>query len=354
LENFLYERKDSDFLKLIDFGFSKIWEKNTRMELSCGTLSYAAPEVLHKNYTSQCDLWSLGVIVFILLVGYMPFAGKSEMKQISMIKSGSYIMRKERWDKVSKTAFDFVAKLLIVDPEKRLTAPQALEHPWIQNREAVPEEGVDRQIVESLCNFAHQQKFRRDCMKLMAWSLTAEERAQVREAFLELDTTNSGTVKVTDLKRILEENFDVPEDEILQVRYCMSEGCDLQDEACEISYSEFLAAMMSSRIQLHDTLLKETFRRFDLESTGHISKDDLVKVLGEDADVSTIMAAVDANHDGEISIEEFIGYLKNGAIQDNSLEAVERALSREILANAVAPRLRKRDRVKTWFASLFG
>ena len=71
LENFLYENKNSDFLKLIDFGFSKVWAKNTKMELSCGTLSYAAPEVLAKSYTSQCDLWSLGVIVFILLVSYL-------------------------------------------------------------------------------------------------------------------------------------------------------------------------------------------------------------------------------------------------------------------------------------------
>jgi len=62
LENFLYESKGSDHLKLIDFGFSHIWEPNTTMALSCGTLSYVAPEVLRKKYTSQCDMWSLGVI----------------------------------------------------------------------------------------------------------------------------------------------------------------------------------------------------------------------------------------------------------------------------------------------------
>merc|ERR1719203_1332496 len=97
LENFLYEKKDSDFLKLIDFGFSKIWEKNTKMELSCGTLSYVAPEVLGKSYTSQCDLWSLGVVVFILLAGYMPFDG-SDSHQIVLIKSGLYNMQGKRWE----------------------------------------------------------------------------------------------------------------------------------------------------------------------------------------------------------------------------------------------------------------
>merc|ERR1719265_2947488 len=85
LENFLYESTTSDHLKLIDFGFSKIWEPNTRMALSCGTLAYVAPEVLDKSYTSQCDLWSLGVVVFILLVGYMPFAG-TESHQVQMIR----------------------------------------------------------------------------------------------------------------------------------------------------------------------------------------------------------------------------------------------------------------------------
>merc|ERR1719230_1397746 len=95
LENFLYEKKDGNHLKLIDFGFSKVWQRNTKMDLSCGTLSYVAPEVLEKDYTSQCDLWSLGVIVFILLVGYMPFHG-TEGSQIKNIKAGSYSVKPDK------------------------------------------------------------------------------------------------------------------------------------------------------------------------------------------------------------------------------------------------------------------
>merc|ERR1712183_1203924 len=81
LENFMYELPDNDHLKLIDFGFSRFWEPGNAvavMALSCGTLSYVAPEILNKNYTSQSDLWSLGVIAFILLFGYMPFTGAEE------------------------------------------------------------------------------------------------------------------------------------------------------------------------------------------------------------------------------------------------------------------------------------
>jgi len=89
LENFLYEKQGSNHLKLIDFGFSKVWNPNNKMRMSCGTLSYVAPEVLKKSYTSQCDMWSLGVIAFILLVGYMPFSGAEE-QQTKDIMAGKF------------------------------------------------------------------------------------------------------------------------------------------------------------------------------------------------------------------------------------------------------------------------
>lgn len=351
LENFLYENKNSDFLKLIDFGFSKVWAKNTKMELSCGTLSYAAPEVLAKSYTSQCDLWSLGVIVFILLVGYMPFAGSDERKQIHMIRSGTYLVKKERWAKVSSLASDFVKKLLVVDPDVRMTAPQALEHPWIKNHEDACSDCIDEAMVASLCDFAKSQSFRRSCMKLMAWSLTAPERAQVRDAFMALDTGSTGTIRISDLKQILEENFHLPEEEQQHVFNAFSDSDD------DIQYSEFLAAMMASRIALHDELLKDAFRRFDTENSGYIRREDLFKVLESESEALQVMKELDVNQDGKISYEEFIGYLKNGSAADNDLEAAERAISREIICrhrnDGSEPKLRKRDKLKGMFNRMF-
>ncbi|CAJ1342242.1 unnamed protein product [Effrenium voratum] len=350
LENFLYENKDSDFLKLIDFGFSKVWAKNTKMELSCGTLSYAAPEVLAKSYTSQCDLWSLGVIVFILLVGYMPFAGSDERKQIQMIRTGAYQVKKDRWAKVSALATEFVSKLLVVDPDQRMTAPQALEHPWIKNMDSVCAECIDTAMVTSLCDFAKAQSFRRSCMKLMAWSLTAPERAQVRDAFMALDKNSTGTITVSDLKAILQDNFQLGEEDQENV---FSAFADSEDD--EIHYSEFLAAMMASRIALHDELLKDAFRRFDIENSGYIRKDDLLQVLECETEVTQVMRELDVNGDGKISYEEFIGYLKNGSADDDTIEAAERAISREIVIRHRddEPRLRKRDKLKGMFTRMF-
>ena len=122
------------------------------------------------------------MIVFILLVGYMPFAGNDERKQIQTIRSGHYIVKKDRWAKVSSQASDFVQKLLVVDPDVRMNAPAALEHPWIKNLEHANTDCIDEAMVMSLCDFAKSQNFRRSCMKLMAWSLTASERPPSKAA----------------------------------------------------------------------------------------------------------------------------------------------------------------------------
>merc|ERR1740138_1672011 len=102
---------------MIDFGFSKFYDNNTRgrMRTSCGTLAYVAPEVLKKSYTSQCDLWSMGVIVFILLSGRMPFHGDSE-EQITDIKKGKYTFKADYWSNVSQAAIGFIKAMLEVDP----------------------------------------------------------------------------------------------------------------------------------------------------------------------------------------------------------------------------------------------
>lgn len=309
LENFLYESKDSEYLKLIDFGFSKIWSPDTKMNVSCGTLSYLAPEVISKSYTSKCDIWSLGVITFVLLVGYMPFSG-SEHEQIQAIKEGKYEVRLHLWDKVSEEAWMFVKKCLVVNPDYRLSAEQALNDKWILQRHGEHSNShFDASIADSLCKFAHASHFRRACLSVMAWSLTNQERAEVREAFIELDLDHTGVIKLVDLKDVLEKKFKVENSEIQSI----CEAVDMNHHDF-IHYSEFLAAMVSKRIYMHDDLLASTFRRFDQNNSGFITPEDLVAVLGESLDgedVNRMMEEVPVYTNGKISYKEFIRYLKD-------------------------------------------
>jgi len=331
LENFLYEKPDSDFLKLIDFGFSKVWNSSTKMKMSCGTLAYVAPEVLGKSYTDKCDMWSLGVVVFIILCGYMPFSG-SEQAQQTQIKSGKFTV-KDGFKNLSPLASDFITKLILVDPTKRMSAEEALKHDFITKRsdlaKAAETAEVDASVVSSLQQFAHASKFKRACLSAMAWSLTNEERMVLRKSFMAIDTSNNGVITLAEFKAVVEEHFEVSDDKVNEMFASMDTS-----STEEIHYTDFLAAMVASRVQMHDHLLKSAFKRFDADNTGFITAEDLKVVLGETyegTEVTALLAEADVDHDGKISYEEFIAFVKSdGAQETRATEVAHSVIDKQI------------------------
>ncbi|KAK7496091.1 hypothetical protein BaRGS_00012792 [Batillaria attramentaria] len=133
-ENLLYESMtDGCKLKIADFGLSRIIEPEIQMSTVCGTPGYCAPEVLRgEPYTQAVDLWSVGVITYILLCGYEPFFAEDEAQMYRMIIKGQYTFDEQYWGEISENAKDFVCKLLVLDPKKRPTAADALKHPWVR------------------------------------------------------------------------------------------------------------------------------------------------------------------------------------------------------------------------------
>ena len=132
-ENFLlYKEDDSSHIKLIDFGLAKRVVPNEIMNKPNGTPYYIAPEVLKGSYTTQCDVWSMGVIMYIMLCGKPPFGGRKKKDIINNVLNGSYSMKSEVWTTVSSDAKDLIGKLLERSADMRLTAQEAFEHPWIQ------------------------------------------------------------------------------------------------------------------------------------------------------------------------------------------------------------------------------
>jgi calcium-dependent protein kinase len=273
-----------------------------------GTLPYLAPEVLNHNYTSQCDLWSLGVIVYTLLAGHMPFPGSSP-SMMQRINEGKFHMKHERWRTVSKEAKSFVKSLLHVDPDRRLSAPTALQHAWLAHRRLETKKvEVDSGVINALRDFSYASEFRRCCMMLMAWCLSNEERATVRQYFLALDRNKHGTIILPELKRAMQEaKHGTPEKEVRQ----MFDTLDFNSDE-EIQYSDFLAAMLNTRIQLSDSLLLSAFKRFDADHSGYITVDNVQTVMGHTFDAKKARALIrEADHtmDGQISYQEFVMYV---------------------------------------------
>lgn len=171
-------------------------------------------------------------------------------------------------------------------------------------------------------------------MGVMAWSLSTEERKQVRDAFLELDTSRSGTITLPEFKQALHSKFKL-NDEALEKAFKALDA----NHTDEIHYSEFLAAMVSSRVALHDGLLKETFRRFDTDSSGSITVENLREVLGESFEgheVEELIAEADMAKDGKISYEEFITYLRGGmgSVKDDHAHAAARVIDKVLKKQA--------------------
>ncbi|KAL9188089.1 hypothetical protein ACHAXT_006467 [Thalassiosira profunda] len=142
-ENILFETKDEDSpIQIIDFGLARRhYGGEPPMSTILGTPYYIAPEVLKKRYGKECDLWSVGVIAYILMVGYPPFNGASNEEIHRSVLGGRYRFHSEDWKDISPEARDFVKRLLQKDPRKRMTAEEALCHPWLvrHNAEALLE-----------------------------------------------------------------------------------------------------------------------------------------------------------------------------------------------------------------------
>lgn len=150
-ENILLNRDSNDpKVTLIDFGTAATLAPGKKFTIRFGTSYYIAPEVLKFSYDEKCDIWSVGVILYLMLVGYPPFNGKDEKKIQEAIKKGRYQLTEDEWANISPEAKDLVAGMLEYNPRQRMSALEALKHPWI--KEHTKNEVNERLIRTTLIN----------------------------------------------------------------------------------------------------------------------------------------------------------------------------------------------------------
>lgn len=313
LENYMYEKKNGEHLKLIDFGFSKICTTRSTMHDVLGSVPYMAPEVFLSSYTSQCDMGSLGVTAHVLLLGKFPFSPKKGTSQLkSEILRGDWRKTGDKWNRISRVAQQFLEGLIVVDANARMTASHALNHAFLVDD--APGSCIDNSTAQALVSFSKATKFQRACRSMLAWSLTNEDRAKVRNQFNAIDTNRSGTITMGELKSVLANELNLHGDEEFGVIFDSLDTANTQ----EISYTEFLAAMVQTRIALHDDVLEATFRRFDADGTGYISVKNLRQALGEEfaeSKVEELIAEADKDSDGRVSYTEFVAFLTNSTTE---------------------------------------
>lgn len=179
-ENFLMSDTSEDSeVKLIDFGLSKRYSqvKNTeKMHTVVGTPYYVAPEVLKGSYDERCDVWSLGVILFVFLCGYPPFEGDNNKEIFKNVLKSSLVFEDQDWANISNEAKDLITKMLEKDPKNRITAVECSKHPWFQMNHSEDEVAVDTdKLLANIKGFRLPQRLQYETLTFLVNNTTEKE-----------------------------------------------------------------------------------------------------------------------------------------------------------------------------------
>ena len=310
-ENLLYLNKDENSpIKVIDFGMSKRFDSAHFMSEKVGTAYYISPEVLKGKYDEKCDIWSAGVILYIIICGYPCFNGDDDDEIFEAIQKGKIYFPSPEWDNISNDVKELIKKMC-TSPEKRLTAEQVLNETWVKDNAPNSTQILLPMKPDGLKNYANSNKLRKAVLTYIASRLSEEDIKKIKEVFQSIDVDNDGKLSFEEMKKAisLTDGIKIEFDEKI------FKSIDT-DNSGAIEYTEFISACIEKNIYLNKEKLKEAFKLFDADGSGKISRAEIQKVLHiekQSKEIDNIMKKHDTNKDGEIDFEEFLNMMKTAS-----------------------------------------
>ncbi len=284
-----YEHIKNFEIKLIDFGAAKIFTKyKKQFDDTVGTLVYCSPEVLKNNYDSKCDIWSCGVIMYILLSGEIPFAGDNETEIIKSIMNKKVSFDSSFFNNVSEEAKDLIKKCLVYHKSKRLNAKEALSHPFFKididlNNFFQEDLTVEiNQVLIRMKKFSTESKFHQAILVFLAYNYAEKRLTQkLKHIFFYINKSMDGRIKPKELLNVFQENkMRITKDEVMKI----IKSVDFNNSGA-IEYEEFIRIALPKEDLFTDVNLKEAFDLFDINKKGIITVNDMKEVLGMNRDV---------------------------------------------------------------------
>ena len=299
-------------IKIIDFGTARIFDKNRKPQSIVGSSYYIAPEVLRQKYNKECDLWSVGVILYMFIVGHAPFDGCDDEEITSNIQKGVYRKNDRRWIKSSKEVKDLIQKLLTYRPSQRLTAIQALSHPWFKITDSnilydnVPKNAVIK-CIKNILTYNIKYKLEELFLAYIIHNIPREKEAKSAIKLFKLVNENGdGKLKKNELKNTLLKF--VTEEFLEKYDYDGIFSMMDRDNKGYINYEEFLRGALDRKQILTDDILSYAFNYFDPEGCGYIKKKKIRSIFGNKIDNNTfqsIFSEINLAKDGKISFADF-------------------------------------------------
>ena len=304
-ENILFKSKDPEAeIKLIDFGLSTYTREDRTMKTRVGTPFYVAPEVLKGNYQKSWDMWSIGVIAYVLLWGYPPFYAQTDEEIYQKIDNLDFKYLVKDWKNISPAAKDFINKLLVKDTKKRMTPWEAMDHIWLTTFEKGNK--LDLEVVSRLKHFQAPRRLQTEFLLFLSNHVKVDELLKIRETFEAIDIDYSGWISIEELKFALRET-----DDSFRVEKIM-ENIDF-DKNGEINYSEFLAATIDRKYFKSKETIHTIFNHFDTKKEGVITSESLRKVFQRGSksysqeEINEMISEITGKN--EMNFEEFKDFL---------------------------------------------
>jgi Ca2+-binding EF-hand superfamily protein len=315
---------------------SQKYAADTHLHDAVGTVYSMAPELLGRDYDSKVDVWSLGVIAFMLLSSSMPFYGKDRVQVIKRIIRGKYQFSSRRWRYISTAAKGFCERLLMVDPEERPTAEQALQYTWVsqdfEDYGAEPDIDAMDNIQAAIQCFAGYRKLKKLALMVVAYKSTSEEIGFLRKMFNRFDKMKDGEISLQEFKEAFSEHYDYTDEELAK----LFEGIDI-DGTGSVHYSEFLASTIEAHGSIDEERLAEAFDRIDCDDTGYITTNNLKEFLGEDIPekyLVDIINEADIRQDKKIAYDEFLALWNDDSDQILKSAKIQAEARRATRANS--------------------
>ena len=269
-------------LKLIDFGCAKIFSKhNENFKDIIGTLVYCSPEVLKNNYSNQCDVWSCGVIMYVLLSGHFPFFGKNDEEIEKKILSGKFTFKEKYFRNVSEKAKDLIRKCLIYDKNERITPEEALKHEFfaddINPNNIFLDEIDNKQALLSLKNFSQQSKIYQIVLTFLSHNFADKvESNKLKTIFFRMDLNLDGKLTKDELAIAFKEaGMEMQDAQLNQV----IKSVDFNENG-SIEYEEFIRVNLPKEQLFTEENLKHAFDMFDSDKKGMITLNNFKEILG--------------------------------------------------------------------------
>lgn len=280
-------------------------DSRSKMEQRLGTPYYIAPEVLEKRYDHKCDIWSCGVILYILLTGVPPFNGKDDHQIMDKVSNGNYSLSIPEFENVSKLAKKLIKKMLEFNPSKRYDAQQSLDDEWFRVQATSEAVSINLGTLNNLRKLNYKSKLQQAIYYFIVTHMaTKEEKADLLKAFKALDTNGDGQLDKNELRQAYDSYVGISEEEINKLMDKLD-----SDQSGVIDYSEFVAAAIDRRKLLTKQRIESCFKLFDKDKSGAISQSELKAMFGgttaSDEVWKELIQEVDDDENGEIEYQEF-------------------------------------------------